>query len=43
MYRFFGRNNFGAPVGMAVHDFSGSGDTGATSNAWAGILAKVYA
>ena len=28
MYRFFGRNVFGAPVGMTVHDFSGSGDSG---------------
>ena len=43
MYRFFGRNAFGAPVGMTVHDFSGSGDTAATAKAWAGFLEKVYA
>ena len=27
LYRFFGRNAFGATVGMTVHDFSGSGDS----------------
>ncbi|QDW28766.1 SRPBCC domain-containing protein [Arthrobacter sp. KBS0702] len=43
LYRFFGRNAFGAPVGMTVHDFSGRGDTGATAKAWAGFLEKVYA
>jgi hypothetical protein len=43
MYRFFGRNAFGAPVGMPVHDFSGSGDSEATAKAWSGFLAKVYA
>ncbi len=43
MYRFFGRNAFGAPVGMTVHDFSGSGDSEATAKAWGGFLGKVYA
>lgn len=43
MYRFFGRNSFGAPVGMTVHDFSGTGDSEATAAAWGGFLAKVYA
>jgi hypothetical protein len=43
MYRFFGRNAFGAPVGMTVHDFSGSGDSEATAHAWGGFLEKVYA
>ena len=43
MYRFFGRNAFGAPVGMTVHDFSGSGDPEATAKAWGGFLDKVYA
>jgi hypothetical protein len=43
MYRFFGRNSFGAPVGMTVHDFSGSGDSGATAKAWGAYLEKVYA
>lgn len=43
LYRFFGRNAFGAPVGMTVHDFSGNGDSGATAKAWGGFLGKVYA
>jgi len=43
MYRFFGRNAFGAPVGMTVHDFSGSGDSELTAKAWGGFLEKVYA
>jgi len=43
LYRFFGRNAFGAPVGMTVHDFSGQGDAEATAKAWAGFLEKVYA
>lgn len=43
MYRFFGRNAFGAPVGMTVHDFSGSGDSDAAAKAWGGFLEKVYA
>jgi uncharacterized protein YndB with AHSA1/START domain len=43
MYRFFGRNAWGAPVGMTVHDFSGAGDSEATAKAWGNFLAKVYA
>jgi hypothetical protein len=43
MYRFFGRNAFGATVGMTVHDFSGSGDSETTEKAWSGFLGKVYA
>ena len=43
LYRFFGRNAFGAPVGMTVHDFSGAGDTETTAKAWAGFLERVYA
>ncbi|MFC7848443.1 SRPBCC domain-containing protein [Arthrobacter sp. NPDC057388] len=42
LYRFFGRNAFGAPVGMTVHDFSGSGDSAATAAAWGGFLGRVY-
>ncbi|MDQ0822820.1 hypothetical protein QFZ79_000560 [Arthrobacter sp. V4I6] len=34
LYRFFGRNAFGAPVGMTVHNFSGRGDSGAMAKAW---------
>ena len=43
MYRFFGRNAWGAPVGMTVHDFSGAGDSDATAKAWSGFLDKAYA
>ncbi|MDT0170656.1 SRPBCC domain-containing protein [Pseudarthrobacter sp. BRE9] len=43
LYRFFGRNAFGAPVGMTVHDFSGAGDSGTTAKAWGGFLERVYA
>ena len=43
MYRFFGRNAFGAPVGMTVHEFGGSGDTDLTAKSWGAFLEKVYA
>ncbi|MEC5181223.1 SRPBCC domain-containing protein [Arthrobacter sp. CG_A4] len=43
LYRFFGRNAFGAPVGMTVHDFSVGGDSETTAKTWRGFLAKVYA
>lgn len=43
LYRFFGRNSFGAPVGMTVHEFSGSGNSEATAKAWGGFLERVYA
>jgi len=43
LYRFFGRNAFGAPVGMTVHDFSGAGDSEDTAKAWSGFLERVYA
>lgn len=43
MYRFFGRNAWGAPVGMTVHDFSGSGDAETTAKAWGDFLGRVYA
>ncbi|VXC11982.1 SRPBCC family protein [Arthrobacter sp. 8AJ] len=42
LYRFFGRNAWGAPVGMTMHDFSGAGDTEATAKAWGGFLERVY-
>ena len=42
LYRFFGRNAFGAPVGMTVHDFSGTGDPETTAKAWGGFLERVY-
>jgi hypothetical protein len=43
MYRFFGRNAWGAPVGMTVHDFSGAGDPETTAKAWSGFLERVFA
>ncbi|VXC37620.1 conserved hypothetical protein [Arthrobacter sp. 9AX] len=43
LYRFFGRNAFGAPVGMTVHDFSGTGDSETTAKAWGNFLERVYA
>ncbi|MDQ1053278.1 hypothetical protein QE394_001206 [Arthrobacter sp. SORGH_AS 212] len=43
LYRFFGRNAWGAPVGMTVHDFSGAGDSETTAKAWSGFLERVYA
>ncbi|MFP3579900.1 SRPBCC domain-containing protein [Arthrobacter sp. SIMBA_036] len=43
LYRFFGRNAFGAPVGMTVHDFSGSSDAELTAKTWGAFLEKVYA
>jgi hypothetical protein len=43
LYRFFGRNAFGAPVGMTGHDFSGAGDPETTAKAWGNFLEKVYA
>lgn len=43
MYRFFGRNAFGATVGMTVHEFSGSGDSDATAKVWGAFLEKAYA
>tara|TARA_R100000935_G_C2748594_1_gene128807 strand:+ start:8 stop:700 length:693 start_codon:yes stop_codon:yes gene_type:complete len=43
LYRFFGRNAFGATVGMTVHDFSGRGDSASTAEAWDRFFEKVYA
>jgi hypothetical protein len=43
MYRFFGRNSFGAPVGMTVHDFSGTRSSEEIAAAWGGFLERVYA
>lgn len=43
LIRFFGRNAWGAPVGVAVHDFAPGADGAATTAAWDGWLEKVYA
>ncbi len=42
LYRFFGRNAFGAPVGMTIHDFSGDGNSETTAKAWGRFLDRVY-
>jgi len=34
LYRFFGRNAFGAPVGMSIHDFSDNSDPEGTKQQW---------
>jgi len=38
LYRFFGRNAFGAPVGLSIHLYDLSDDPGAVRSAWAGWL-----
>ncbi len=43
MYRFFGRNRFGASVGVAVHDFAPGADAEALTKQLSGWLADVYA
>jgi hypothetical protein len=40
LYRFFGRNAFGGPVGMSVHAFGDGVEDEASWRAW---LEKVYA
>jgi hypothetical protein len=42
MYRFFGRNAFGAPVGISVHHFGGA-DQEETQKAWQSWLDGVFA
>lgn len=34
LYRFFGRNAFGAPVALAVHDFGGADDARESAERW---------
>jgi hypothetical protein len=41
LYRFFGRNAFGGPVGMSVHHF-GDVDADATGRNWSDWLQSVY-
>jgi len=43
MYRFFGRNAWGAPVGIAVHLFGDDADAQQHEKAWQGWLDGVYA
>lgn len=42
MYRVFGRNAFGAPVGIVVHLFTDDADRAATEGAWQSWLTDVY-
>jgi len=45
LYRFFGRNAFGAPVGISVHQFAPDAPAGqeGTQKAWQGWLDGLYA
>ncbi|KPI12914.1 Activator of Hsp90 ATPase 1 family protein [Actinobacteria bacterium OK074] len=42
LIRFFGRNHWGAPVGISVHDFAPDADAKATELAWQGWLNGVF-
>jgi uncharacterized protein YndB with AHSA1/START domain len=42
LYRFFGRNAFGGPVGMSVHDFSDGADAQSSEQKWSSWLEKTY-
>ncbi|KUO07049.1 SRPBCC family protein [Streptomyces sp. DSM 15324] len=42
LIRFFGRNHWGAPVGISVHDFAADADAEATETAWRTWLDEVY-
>lgn len=43
MYRIFGRNHFGAPVGVSVHDFAGDADAEKNEGAWQKWLTGLFA
>ncbi|MDX3530615.1 SRPBCC domain-containing protein [Streptomyces sp. ID05-39B] len=42
LIRFFGRNHWGAPVGISVHDFAADADAKADELAWQGWLNGVF-
>ncbi|GGJ54584.1 SRPBCC family protein [Streptomyces brasiliensis] len=42
LIRFFGRNHWGAPVGISVHDFAPDADAKANETAWQGWLNGVF-
>jgi hypothetical protein len=42
LYRFFGRNAFGGPVGMSIHHFGDDVDVDAATRAWSEWLDGVY-
>jgi hypothetical protein len=43
LIRFFGRNHWGAPVGISVHDFAPGADAKVNESAWQEWLNAVYA
>ncbi|MGW1891793.1 SRPBCC family protein [Streptomyces sp. NPDC002004] len=43
LVRFFGRNHWGAPVGISVHDFASGADAKANEAAWQDWLDGVFA
>ncbi|KDA43122.1 SRPBCC domain-containing protein [Frankia sp. B2] len=43
LYRFFGRNAFGAPIGIALHLFAPGADQAKTTQAWTDWLQDVFA
>ncbi|MEV8313200.1 SRPBCC domain-containing protein [Streptomyces sp. NPDC059900] len=43
LLRFFGRNHFGAPVGLSIHDFAPHADPKGTELAWRDWLLRLYA
>ena len=43
LIRFFGRNHWGYPVGISVHDFAPGADAKADETAWQGWLNSVFA
>jgi hypothetical protein len=43
MYRFFGRNAFGMPVGISVHEFAPDADQKQTERSWQSWLTGVFA
>ncbi|MFE9612375.1 SRPBCC domain-containing protein [Streptomyces sp. NPDC006012] len=42
LLRFFGRNHWGAPVGISVHDFAPDADAKANGAAWQGWLDGIF-
>ncbi|MET7363151.1 SRPBCC domain-containing protein [Streptomyces sp. NPDC005562] len=42
LHRFFGRNHFGAPVGISVHDFGAHANAKGTELAWQDWLDHLY-
>ncbi|WAL94797.1 SRPBCC family protein [Streptomyces sp. Je 1-369] len=42
LHRFYGRNHFGAPVGISVHDFGAHADAKGTELAWQDWLDHLY-